>query len=120
MFYWLGTVTGDDCDVEGTIRFDAVDEEYTFPGKTMHFVEEFTIWPDSGGWIKGKNWGVWNLTTFRYRANGWVKETSAEWDQLVGSKYHEGGVTGDLAEGFPLLAPDGWMKIVPANRQKMP
>ena len=54
VFYWLGTVTGDDCDVEGTIRFDAVDEEYTFPGKTMHFVEEFTTGPTVGAGLKEK------------------------------------------------------------------
>ena len=28
-FYWLGTVTGPKCDVAGSIRFDAVRDEYT-------------------------------------------------------------------------------------------
>lgn len=112
--YWLGTVTG--CSIEGTIRFDAVPEEYFDAGKTTHFVEEFTIEPYSGGVIKGKNWGVWNFSTFKFRANGWVTDASAEWAHLVGFKYHEMGTTSNPADGLPLTAPDGTMRLVPANR----
>jgi hypothetical protein len=116
--YWFGTVTGPECDVEGTIRFDAVFEEYFDAGKTVHFVEEFTIAPYSGGEIRGKNWGVWNLSTFKYRANGWVMEASPEWAHLVGAHYHEVGVTADPAAGLPIITfPGGWMKIAPSNRQ---
>jgi hypothetical protein len=116
VFYWLGTLS--DCDLAGAIRFDAVPEEYAYPGKTMHFVEEFIIWPDSGGEIKGKNWGVWNLSTFKFRANGWVRETSPEWADLVGAKYHEIGTTTPFTgTEIPIFAPDGAMKLVPANRQ---
>jgi hypothetical protein len=119
VFYWLGTVTGPECDVEGTIRFDAVSEEYFNAGKTVHFVEEFTIEPydGDGGVIKGKNWGVWNLSTFKYRASGWVREASPEWEHLVGAHYHEVGVTADPAAGLPIVTfPGGWMKIAPSNR----
>lgn len=35
--YWLGAVTGDRCDIAGTIKFFAVHEEYDCPpGNTMH------------------------------------------------------------------------------------
>jgi hypothetical protein len=115
-FYWYGTVTGSECSVEGTIRFDAVREEYFDAGKTMHFVEEFTIEPSSGGVIKGKNWGVWNLTTFKFRAYGWVREASDEWAHLVGSHYHEMGRTSNPADGIPITAPDGKMRIAPSDR----
>ena len=117
VFYWLGTLT--DCELEGTIRFDAVPDEYAYPGKVILFVEEFTIHPYSGGEIKGKNWGVWNTTTFKFRANGWVLDASPEWAHLIGAKYHEMGTTspyygnpGDL----PILAPDGVARLVPAQR----
>jgi len=121
--YWLGTVSGDDCGVAGTIRFDSVGEEYFFPGNTMHFVENFTIWPGSdsqeGDSIEGKNCGVWNLTTFHYRAHGWVTKASGEWSDLEGAQYHENGVTdpfhGDPDE-YPITAFGGTAKLVPGNR----
>jgi hypothetical protein len=115
-FYWLGTVTGPDCSVAGTIRFDAVLAEYSYPGKTMHFVEEFTIWPDTGGVIRGKNWGVWNMSTFKFRAHGWVRDASDEWAHLIGYQYHEMGKTSNPADGLPLTAPDGKMTLAPASR----
>jgi hypothetical protein len=114
--YWFGTVTGPECSVAGTIRFDAVPEEYSYPGKTMHFVEEFTIEPYGGGVIRGKNWGVWNMSTFKYRAHGWVREASDEWEHLVGAQYHEVGVTSDPALGLPITAPDGKATLAPSNR----
>lgn len=124
--YWSGTVAGVECSVEGTIRFDAVRDENRFrPNRenlsTKHFVEEFTIWPGSSEmagdvWIKGKNCGVWNFSTFKYRARGWVTDTSIEWADLVGSQYHEMGTTSNPSDGLPLLAPGGNMKLVPGNR----
>jgi hypothetical protein len=114
--YWLGTITGPDCSVAGTIRFDAVLDEYAYPGNTMHFVEEFTIEPYGGGVIYGKNWGVWNMSTFKFRAHGWVREASDEWAHLVGSQYHEMGVTSDPALGLPITAPDAQAKLTPSNR----
>ena len=113
--YWLGTVTGPECSVEGTIRFDAVPAEYFNAGKTLHFVEEFTIEPTSGGFISGKNWGLWNLSTLTYRATGWVREASDDWAHLVGSQYHEMGQTSD-PDVMPITAPGGWMRIALANR----
>jgi len=117
VLYWLGTLA--DCELAGTIRFDAVPEEYAEAGKTLHFVEEFTLHPYSGGEIKGKNWGVWNFSTFKFRANGWVRETSPEWAHLVGSKYHEVGRTSPYfgePEDLPILAPGGASRFAPSNR----
>ena len=113
VFYWLGTLA--DCELAGTIKFVAVDEEYAFPGKTMHFVELFTIKPDIGGEITGKNWGVWNFSTLKFRANGWVLDASPEWEHLVGAKYHEMGTTTN-PEYLPIFAPDGAMRLVSAER----
>ena len=114
--YWLGTLA--DCELEGAIKFVAVPEEYAESGKALHFVEEFTIWPDSGGEIYGKNWGVWNFSSFKFRAYGWVRDTSSQWAHLVGNKYHEIGTTSPYFGGpGPIFAPDGAMKLVPANRQ---
>jgi hypothetical protein len=116
---WLGKVTGPKCDVEGTIRFDAVGEEYFYPGNTMHFVETFTIAPYSGGFIEGKDWGVWNYSTFKFRANGWVTEASPQWADLAGAHHHEMGVTSDPFADPPVTLEtyDGaWMKIAPGNR----
>lgn len=131
--FWFGTVSGPKCSVTGDIRFDAILEEYNFRPNpedlhVMQFVEEFTLWP--GGyakdapWIKGKNCGVWNFSTFKYRAHGWVTDVSDE-DQmghLVGAQYHEMGITSDPAvdpipgDDYIIYAPGGHMKIVPGNR----
>ena len=119
--YWLGSLSGPDCSVAGTIRFDGLRNEYRDAGKTRHFVEAFTIWPgsneQSGDYIRGKNCGVWNLTTFRYRARGWVTDVSSDqWAHLVGAQYHEKGVTGDPAGALPLEAPGGHATLAPGAR----
>ena len=122
-WHWLGTISGPECTVAGTIEFYAVPEEYFTSGKTIHFVETFIIRPDGGGEIHGKNYGVWNLSTFKFRANGWVKDASPEWAHLVGYKYHEMGVTSTDTSNTPpdpIYAPDGWAKLVPANRKNAP
>jgi len=112
---WFGTVTGPRCSVAGEIRFDAVEEEYSYPGNTMHFVEVFTLEPYSGGEIHGKDWGVWNMATFKFRAQGWVTSASEEWEHLVGSRYHEIGWTSNPADGLPITTSDAQMHIAPSN-----
>jgi hypothetical protein len=126
--YWFGSISGPECHVAGAIRFDALDgvpegepNEYRDLGRTVHFVEVFTIWPGSadqtGDYIKGKNCGVWNLVNFNYRAHGWVTEVSNDqWSHLLGAQYHEEGTTGDPFAGLPIEAPDGTAKLVPGNR----
>jgi len=131
--FWFGTVSGPKCGVEGNIRFDAVEVEYNYRPpredfRVMQFVEEFTLWPGGYGedapFIKGKNCGVWNFSTFKFRAHGWVTEVSDE-DQmghLVGSQYHEMGITTDPGfdpipdDDYIIYAPGGHMKIAPGNR----
>jgi opacity protein-like surface antigen len=87
---WYGTVSG--CILEGNITFTETNENYV-AGKTGHFFEDFVIHPASGGEIVGYNGGVWNFSTFKFRANGYVTSASEEWAYLVGYKYHEMGVT---------------------------
>lgn len=115
--YWLGTVTGERCDIAGTIKFFGVPEEYDCPpGNTMHFVETFIIEPKAGGSIEGKNFGVWNMRTAKFRAHGWVTATDG-YPELLGNQYHEMGVTSTTDTSVrPITAPDGKMKLVPGSR----
>jgi hypothetical protein len=116
-FYWLGTVTG--CSIAGTIKFWEEDLNYVV-GKTEHFFEVFTIEPDSGGVINGRDEGVWNFSTFKFRANGCVTDASEEWAHLVGNKYHEMGTTSNPDEGLPITAPGGMMRLAPAEAPCIP
>ena len=87
---WFGEVEG--CSLDGTISFN--EQVYVDPiGKTLHFSEDFKIMPASGGEIIGYDLGVWNLTTGKFRSNGYVTSASDEWADLVGYKFHEMGVT---------------------------
>jgi hypothetical protein len=114
-FYWYGTVTGPECSVSGDIKFVEVSGAFE-AGKTLHFVEEFTIWPSSGGEIYGKDWGLWNLgSTLKFRAQGWVTDASEEWEDLVGSHYFEMGWTSG-PDVIPITAPGGQMRIAPSTR----
>ena len=110
--HWSGTVTG--CSLEGTIAYWAVQSEYFEAGKTLHFSETFTIWPASGGEINGENRGVWNFSTLKFRANGWVTDASEDWAYLVGYKFREMGTTSNPAV-LPITAPDTTMRLAPAN-----
>jgi hypothetical protein len=105
--FWDGTVTG--CSLQGSIRIWESDDNYVV-GKTEHFFETFTIWPLSGGEINGVDAGVWNFSTFKFRANGWVTSASAEWEYLVGYKFHEMGRTSDPSV-MPMTAPNTAMTL---------
>jgi len=87
--HWEGPLTG---DIEGTIQFwEHWDENYVVGG-TEHFFETFIIMTDRGT-ITGMDAGVWNLATFKFRANGWVTDATGDWAYLVGYKMHEIGTT---------------------------
>jgi hypothetical protein len=105
--FWDGTVSG--CSLQGLIRIWETDENF-FPGKTEHFFEIFTIWPESGGVINGVDAGVWNFKTFKFRANGWITSASEGWDYLVGYKFHEMGRTSDPSV-MPMTAPNTAMTL---------
>lgn len=65
-------------------------------GKTSHFYEYFYIAFDDGGWILGNDNGVYNYqTNWMYMANGWVIDASANYEYLIGCKYHAQGKTTD-------------------------
>lgn len=112
--FWFGTVSG--CSLEGTIKFVHGEKENYGKGKTWHFYENFIIWPASGGVIEGTDEGVWNFSTFKFRANGWVTSASGDWAYLVGYKFHEIGTTSN-PDAVAVHAPDTRMKLVPASRQ---
>lgn len=114
--FWLGTLTGPRCDVEGTIEFYKVPDEYIYGDEYMRFVESFVIRPYAGGELHGKNYGLWDLSNFDFWANGRVHVTTEEWDQLVGYTYSESGTTSNPADGLPITAPDGSSELVPGNR----
>jgi hypothetical protein len=64
-------------------------------GKVAHFYEDFVIYPETGGYIKGYDDGLWTFPTWKFRAEGRVTEASSEWSHLVGYKFHEMGTTDD-------------------------
>jgi hypothetical protein len=93
--YWTGTVSG---DISGSIIL--MENPATFPGITEHFDESFTITTTDGVIIKGYDLGVYNLNTFKFRANGGVTEVSSPaWEYLVGYNMHFSGTTTPLVIG---------------------
>ena len=110
--YWSGTVNG--CSLVGTVAYWAVLSEYFDAGSTLHFTETFTIWPSIGGEIHGRHDGVWNSSTFKFRANGWITDASEEWSHLVGYKSFEMGTTTSL-DVLPVYAENTTMRLAPAN-----
>ena len=93
--YWTGTVTG---DISGSIII--MENPATFPGKTEHFDESWTITTADGVVLKGYDLGVYNLKSFKFRANGEVTEVSSPaWEFLVGYQMHFSGTTTPLVIG---------------------
>jgi len=88
--HWEGTVTG---YIEGTITVTELPP--SFPGKTEHFSEIFEI-VTANGLIRGVDEGVWNMKTYKWRANGKVTEATGIWADLVGCRVHEMGTTSPL------------------------
>jgi hypothetical protein len=87
--HWVGTVSG---DISGSMVL--TENPATFPGMTEHFDESFTITMTDGVVIKGYDLGVYNLNTFKFRANGGITEVSSQNLQyLVGYNLHEMGTT---------------------------
>jgi len=87
--YWMGTITG---ALTGTVYFWELTPEPYLVGNVMHFSEDFYI--DFGdGWVSGYDKGIWNFATFKFRATGWVTDTSANYAYLLGNKFHEEGIT---------------------------
>lgn len=107
---WHGTVQG---DINGTVAFWETAANYVV-GTTEHFFEVFTIWPDEGGSINGVDAGIWNFSTFKFRASGRVTDTSPEWTPLLGYKYFEMGTTSDPNLGLPVTGYDTGMFLAKA------
>jgi len=88
--HWEGTVTG---DIVGTVTVNELPP--SFPGKTEHFSETFEI-VTADGVIRGLDDGVWNMKTYKWRANGYITEATGIWTGLVGCHVHEMGTTSPL------------------------
>lgn len=107
--YWSGTVTG---DISGSLIL--MENPATFPGKTEHFNESLTITTTGGALIKGYDLGVYNLNTFKFRANGGITEVSSSaFDYLVGYNMHYSGTTTPLVIGGPVHATGTIMLMAP-------
>jgi hypothetical protein len=105
---WVGSISG--CSLEGSITITENWEKMFIVGASEHFFETFTIKPDSGGVIYGEDAGVWNFSTFKFRANGRITSASEEWEDLVGYKFHEMGITSDPSNP-PITASGVTMKL---------
>ena len=96
--YWKGAISG---AITGVSYFWETSKNYVV-GKVEHFFEDFYI--DLGdGWISGYDSGVWNFATFKFRATGWVTGASANYEYLIGCKFHEEGITTDPGPDFANL-----------------
>ncbi len=89
--HWIGTLSG--CGLAGTVEYWETSRNYIV-GKTEHFFELFKI-TTPGGVISGWDNGVWNFSTFEFRAQGEVTAATGEWAYLLGYKFHESGTTTD-------------------------
>ena len=106
--YWTGIVTG---DISGSIII--MENPATFPGNTEHFDESWTITTTDGDIIKGYDLGVYNLKSFKFRANGGVAEVSSPaWEFLVGYHMHFSGTTTPLVIGGDVHA-TGTITLMP-------
>jgi hypothetical protein len=114
---WFGPITG---DITGDIAYWERDGGAlsTYPGKTQHFVEDWTIY--IGGYpsdvtISGYQEGVYNIsTTLKFRANGWVTSAAPEFHWLVGHKSQAMGLTSVLNQAGPVYI-TGWADVFMAG-----
>ena len=86
-YTWIGTVEG---DINGEIYITLVGA--SFPGKTEHFSETWTIVTDDGV-ITGYDEGVWRFVNYKWVANGEVTGASGTLSYLIGYNMHYSGVT---------------------------
>ena len=98
--HWEGTIIG---DIEGSIEF--WEGPASAVGMVLHFTEDFTIVTKDGAVITGYEKGVYNLNTFKFRANGFVTDVTpatSDWAYLVGYTFHEIGTTTVFVVGEPV------------------
>ena len=91
--HWRGTLSN--CVLDGAQVHYYGQPEGWDSGKVSHFHEHFEIVPLGGGSIKGYDDGLWNWSTWKFRAEGRVTEATEKWSYLVGYKFHEMGTTDD-------------------------
>jgi hypothetical protein len=104
-YSFIGTVSG---DIEGTLYVALIDVWFDPAGvKVEHFVEEWRIEPESGGYIEGENVGKWTFSNFKWVGNGEVTGASVEYANLIGSKWQYSGTTNSPDE-VPLEGYGTW------------
>jgi len=90
--HWRGTLSN--CALDGAEVHYYGQPEGWESGKVAHFHEHFVIYRD-GASISGYDDGLWNFSTWKFRAEGRVTEATGKWSYLVGYKFHEMGTTDD-------------------------
>ena len=104
-YSFIGTVSG---DIEGTLYVALIDAWFDPAGvKVEHFIEEWRIEPESGGYIEGENVGKWTFSNFKWVGNGEVTGASVEYANLIGSKWQYSGTTNSPDE-VPLEGYGTW------------
>jgi hypothetical protein len=102
--HWIGTLTG--CELEGTVEYWETDLNFRVHG-IEHFYETFKI-TTATGVITGVDAGDWDLiSTFKFTADGWVKDATGDWQYLEGYKFYETGIT----EGTTVLSGPSTMSL---------
>jgi hypothetical protein len=93
-WYWKGTVwfPTSQGGVKGTIYWN--DYSATTPGKSSNeFYHEWVyIVFDDGSYISGDVKGLFSPVNWKYRADGWITDASANYAYLIGCKFHQEGV----------------------------
>ena len=98
--HWEGKITG---DIDGSIEF--WEKPAKLVGSVDIFSEDFTIVTNDGTTITGCDVGIYNLKTFKFRANGFVTDVTpatSDWAYLVGYHFHELGTTTVFIPGEPV------------------
>ncbi|HSG85007.1 MAG TPA: hypothetical protein VLA23_01610 [Candidatus Limnocylindrales bacterium] len=112
---WQGTITG---GLNGAVAFWERPQIFLGPhgDRLERFFEVFLFRLDGGEWIYGSDSGVWNFSTFKYRAQGWVTAASAGMEHLVGWHYFYSGTTHDASdEGWPFWTDDTVVRMSKAK-----
>jgi hypothetical protein len=109
--HWSGPLTG--CELEGaTAEYWETSQNY-IAGKTEHFFEIIKITTPEGV-IEGYDVGVWNFSTFKFRAEGRITSATGRWAYMVGYKFHEIGTTTEVPppEGITVIYGPSTMSII--------
>jgi hypothetical protein len=103
---WFGTVSG---DINGTLE---VGELPSFEGPFLYTFTEWFEVKTAMGDVRGFDMGVWNLTTFQFRASGWVTDATGPYERYIGWMLYEDGYTSDISN-VPVTIEDAHFVLAP-------